>query len=100
MQIEWIVFLLGVSALSFIWCFDTVVWITGWSLAHQKTVPLIPKGCVQCFDDVGWTTGRASGMLKLSGEVLTGVVICLEQGANDLYMVQLIPPPLHHLLLH
>ena len=28
------------------------------------------------------------------------VVICLEQGANDLHMVQLMPLPPHHLLLH
>ena len=28
-----------------------------------------------------------------------GVVISLEQGANDLHMVQLMPLPLHHLLL-
>jgi len=27
------------------------------------------------------------------------MVICLEQGANDLHMVQLMPPPPHHLLL-
>jgi len=32
----------------------------------------------------------------------TGVVICLEQGANNLYLVQLMPLPLppHHLLPH
>jgi len=29
----------------------------------------------------------------------TGVVICLEQGANDLHMVQLMPLPPHHLSL-
>jgi len=28
------------------------------------------------------------------------VVICLERGANDLYMVQLMPLPPNHLLLH
>ena len=28
-----------------------------------------------------------------------GVVVCLEQGANDLHMVQLMPLPPHHLLL-
>jgi len=33
---------------------------------------------------------------KLSDEV----VICLELGADDLHMVQLMPVPLHHLLLH
>jgi len=29
-----------------------------------------------------------------------GIVICLEWGANDLHMVQLMPLPPHHLLLH
>ena len=28
------------------------------------------------------------------------MVFCLEQGANDLHMVQLMPLPPHHLLLH
>jgi len=28
-----------------------------------------------------------------------GVVICVERGANDLHMVQLMPLPPHHLLL-
>jgi len=28
-----------------------------------------------------------------------GVVICLERGANDLHMIQLMPLPLHHLSL-
>jgi len=37
---------------------------------------------------------------KLSDEVHTGVIIYLEQGANDLHMVQLMPLPPHHLLLH
>jgi len=29
----------------------------------------------------------------------TGIVICLERGANDLHMVQWMPFPPHHLLL-
>jgi len=29
----------------------------------------------------------------------TGVVICLEQGANDLHIIQLMSLPPHHLLL-
>ena len=39
---------------------------------------------------------------KLSDDVVVWlcVVICLEQGANDLHMVQLMSLPLHHLLLH
>jgi len=28
------------------------------------------------------------------------MVICLEQGANDLHMAQLMPLPPHHLLLY
>jgi len=28
------------------------------------------------------------------------MVICLEQGASDLHMVQFMPLPCHHLLLH
>jgi len=30
----------------------------------------------------------------------TGVVICLQRGANDLHIVQLMPLPPYHLLLH
>jgi len=30
----------------------------------------------------------------------TGVVICLQQGANHLHMVQLMPLPTHQLLLY
>jgi len=36
---------------------------------------------------------------KFSDEVLA-VVICLERGADDLHMVQLMPLPPHHPLLH
>ena len=36
-------------------------------------------------DAVGWVSGRAFGLQKLSD----GVVICLEQGADCLHMVQL-----------
>jgi len=28
------------------------------------------------------------------------MVICLKRGVNDLHMVQLMPPPSYHLLLH
>ena len=41
----------------------------------------------QCFDAVGWAAGRATEWWG------TGVVICLERGA-DLYMAQLMPLPL------
>jgi len=46
---------------------------------------------------VGRQEGHPDGK-KLSG-VGTGVVICLDPGANDLHMVQLMPLPPHHLLL-
>jgi len=46
---------------------------------------------------------RASQMLadiSRSALYAFGVVICLERGANDLHMVQLMPLPAHYLLLH
>jgi len=36
---------------------------------------------------------------KKVSDGVTGVVICLECGANDLHMVQLMPLPPYHLLL-
>ena len=48
-----------------------------------------------CGLTLGWASGKASGLWWG-----TGVVICLERGAADLYMVQLMPLPPHHLLLH
>jgi len=48
--------------------------------------------CLQCFDAVGWAAERASGLQKTEWWG-TGVVICLEQGA-DLHMAQLMPLPL------
>jgi len=37
---------------------------------------------------------------KLSGELAAGMVVCMERCANDLHIVQLMPLPGHHLLLH
>jgi len=48
--------------------------------------------CLQCFDAVGWVAGRASGLQKTEWWG-TGMVICLEQGA-DLHMAQLMSLPL------
>jgi len=46
-----------------------------------------------------WLGGR-KGILPEKNEWWgTGVVICLEQGGNDLHMVQLMPLPPHHLWL-
>jgi len=36
------------------------------------------KGCLQCFDAVGWVAGRASGLQKLSGEVLAWLSVWSE----------------------
>ena len=46
--------------------------------------------CHHCFDTVGLASGRASGLQKIEWS-RAGVVICLQLGANDLYMVQLMP---------
>jgi len=44
--------------------------------------------------------GQQEGHPAFKGESRgTTLVICLERGANDLYMVQLMPLPPHHLLL-
>jgi len=37
---------------------------------------------------------------KLSDELAAGMVVCMERCANDLHIVQLMPLPEHHLLLH
>ena len=51
--------------------------------------------CLQCFDAVGWAAGRASGLLKQCWGA--DMVICLERGANDLLVVQLMPLLPRHL---
>jgi len=44
--------------------------------------------------------GSRKGIQPVKTEWLgTGMVICLDRGANDLHMVQLMPLPPHHLLL-
>jgi len=48
---------------------------------------------------VGWQEGHPA-CKNLHGEILAWLmVICLERGANDLHMVQLMPLPPHNLLL-
>ena len=39
--------------------------------------------CLQCFDAVGWEAGRASGLYKKTEWWGAGVVICLEQCADN-----------------
>jgi len=52
----------------------------------------------QCIDAVG---GRPAGIGPVKTEWWgAGMVICLEQGATDFHMVQLMQLPPHHLLLH
>jgi len=52
---------------------------------------------LQCFDAVGWRQERHPACKDLSGEVLPWLSVwSLQQGAND---SQLMPLPLHHLLL-
>jgi len=45
-----------------------------------------------------WLGGRKSIRPVKTDWWGTDVVICLERGANDLHMVQLMPLPPHHLL--
>ena len=39
--------------------------------------------CLQCFDAVGWAAGRASGLHVKTEWWGAGVVVCLEQGADN-----------------
>jgi len=55
--------------------------------------------CYYCLPSVLWHCWF--GVRKSIWPVKSAdVVICLERGANDLYMVQLMPLPPYHLLLH
>jgi len=45
--------------------------------------------CLQWFDIVGCSLRKSIQPVKL--QCGAGVVICLDQGANDLHMVQLMP---------
>jgi len=45
--------------------------------------------CLQCFDTVGWASGRASGLYKLSDEVLVWLSVWGE--VQIVCMVQLMP---------
>ena len=67
---------------------------------HMKwSFLLICNWNLQCTDTVGWASRRTSGMQKIEWWG-AGVVICLQQGADHLHMVQLMPLPPNHLLLH
>jgi len=59
----------------------------------RKVAPLpVVKIPLECFDTIGLESERASARKKIE-RWGTGMVICLECGANDLHMVQLMPLP-------
>jgi len=79
--------------------------VNRWWLLRKPVEPQITSSlgrkclqclCLQCFDAVGSAARRASDQKKLSGEVLAWSFIWSEV----LHMVQLMPLPPHHLLLH
>jgi len=37
---------------------------------------ILTNACLQCFDTVGWVSGRASGLQKLSNEVMAWLSVC------------------------
>ena len=39
-------------------------------ICKKQVIKTCLLSCLQCFDAVGWVAGRASGLYKLSGEVL------------------------------
>jgi len=57
--------------------------------------------CLQCFDTVGWASGRASGLYKLSDEVLVWLSVWSEVQIVCIWSSRChcIPKP-HHLLPH
>jgi len=57
---------------------------------------------IACMPSVHWRCwlgGRGHPACKKTEWWGTGMVICLDRGANDLHMVHLMPLPPHHLLL-
>jgi len=59
---------------------------------------LVLLSCLRCFDTVGWVAGRAFGLHKLSDEMLACLSVL--SAVQMICMVQLLPLPLRHLLLH
>ena len=61
------------------------IWVPNWSeTGSEWEVQWICRGfmlccycgiCLQCFDTVGWVSGRASGLWKLSDEVLVWLYV-------------------------
>jgi len=69
-----------------------------WDMFAKISCTRVPD-CLHCFDTVGWASGRASSLWEFEWWC-AGMVVCLERGANDVYMVQLMPLLCHCLLLH
>ena len=62
---------------------------------------LLVRICLQCFNTVGLRQEEEHlACKKLTEYCGGGVVVCLERGANDLHMVELMLLPPSHLLLH
>jgi len=70
---------------------ETAVWVM--KTASVILPDILPSVLWRC------SLGSRKGILPVKTWWGTGVVICLEWGANDLHMVQLMPLPCHHLLL-
>ena len=87
-----------------------IMWCRGWSLLLSVALLLLLKQIINSthsrwsFSSPSmlwrcWLVGR-KGIRPVKTEWWgTGVVICLQRGANDLHMVQLMPLPPHRLLL-
>jgi len=61
-------------------------------LFKNRTLPSVLQHC--------WLGIRKSIWPVKNNNTGVDVVVCLQQGANDLHMVQMMPLPPHHLLLH
>ena len=63
--------------LKFVSCEESTVSPTR-GYANLLLFEMLSTACVQCFDTVGRASERASGLSKLSDDVLAGLSICVE----------------------
>jgi len=72
------------------------------AVLEAKTKSLTLYGQCVAFSALTLLVGVRKGIRPAKNWVTrcVGIVICLEQGANDMHMVQLIPLPPHCFLLH
>ena len=81
------------SYISIHWVIYIFIYLFIYLFIHSFILPSVFWHC--------WLGVRKSIQpVKFSDEVLVWLVICLEWGTNDLHMVQLMPLPPRHLLLH